>query len=171
MSVDAGALRAVLGRFATGVTVITTVAEQGEACLVGMTANSFASVSLDPPLVLFCVNRASRLHPVFTGARIFAVNILGEDQTGLSGQFARPGLDRFGQARAVRGRSGAPLLDGAIATLECAVDQVVGAGDHDIVIGRVLSVEESPAETPLIFYGGAYRRLEVIEADWWSALI
>ncbi|MBP2708260.1 flavin reductase family protein [Microbispora sp. RL4-1S] len=164
-------LRDVLGRFATGVTVITTTAVQDAGTRpVGMTVNSFASVSLDPPLILFCVSRVSRLHSIFASARTFAVNILGESQTRLSGQFARPGFDRFGQARTVRGRSGAPLLDGALATIECAVEKVIGAGDHDIVLGRVLVAEESGAGTPLIFYGGAYRRLEVVEADWWSAL-
>jgi flavin reductase (DIM6/NTAB) family NADH-FMN oxidoreductase RutF len=166
--VDPRALRSVLGRFATGVAVVTTTSPDGQP--VGMTVNSFTSVSLDPPLVLFCVNRDSQLRPVFANADAFVVNVLRESQKELSRRFARPGLDRFGTRRPVPGRSGAPLLDSPLAAIECHTDRVVAAGDHDVVIGRVVAMH-APSDDgpPLVYYGGAYRSLDADSMDWWTA--
>jgi K+:H+ antiporter len=168
--IDTGRLRTVLGRFATGVTVVTTTTADGQP--IGMTANSFSSVSMDPPLVLFCVSRQSRLHPHFTQAPGFAVNVLSGEQRDVSRLFARPGLDRFGDLRPGTGSSGAPLLAGTLAGIECVTEQVVAAGDHDIVIGRVLAVDSAAttAPEPLIFYGGGYRALDNDGVDCWAAL-
>ena len=167
-TIEPGALRAVLGRFATGVAVVTVLTPRGEPR--GMTVNSFTSVSLDPPLVLYCVNRASRLFPDFTGAAAFAVNILTEEQRGVSRRFARQGLDRFGDLPHTLGADGAPALTGSLAILQCATESVVPAGDHAIVVGRVTALfAEADKRVPLLFYDGAYRRLDDRHADWWTA--
>ena len=167
--IDPGILRRVLGQFATGIVVVTTRTDDGLP--VGMTVNSFCSVSLEPPLVLFCVSRASRLHPVFTAAPAFAVNVLAEAQRDLSRTFARPGLDRFGTLSHRTGDSGVPLLPGALAVVTCTTASVTEAGDHDIVLGRVTELDCAPRSLagPLVFYGGAYRRLASQHADWWTA--
>lgn len=169
-AIEPRALRRVLGRFTTGVVVVTTCADDGT--LVGMTVNSFCSVSLDPPLVLFCVSRSSQLHPIFTGAETFAVNVLSEAQRDLSLRFARPGRDRFdGLPDVGEGDHDSPVLPRALAVVECATASVTPAGDHDIVLGRVtgtLTADDGLAE-PLVFYAGAYRRLDPDHADWWTA--
>lgn len=167
-AVEPGALRAVLGRFATGVAVVTAFGPDGGP--LGMTVNSFTSVSLDPPLVLYCANRASRLFPAFTQARAFAVNILAESQDEVSRRFARQGLDRFGALRYEAGEAGAPVLADSIAVLECTTESVVPAGDHALVLGRVSAAAAvAGAAAPLVFYDGAYRRLDDRHADWWTA--
>ncbi|MFF0018055.1 flavin reductase family protein [Streptomyces sp. NPDC005374] len=168
-TIDPRTLRGVLGRFATGVVVVTTRTDDGLA--IGMTVNSFCSVSLEPPLVLFCVSRASQLHPLFTGASHFAVNVLSEAQRKVSLSFARPGRDRFKDLTPDTGRLGAPVLPDALAVVECTRASIVEAGDHDIVIGRVvaMSADEQGLPDPLVFYGGAYRRLDPQHADWWTA--
>jgi flavin reductase (DIM6/NTAB) family NADH-FMN oxidoreductase RutF len=166
--VQARRLRTALGRFATGVAVITAASSNGTP--VGMTVNSLTSVSLDPPLVLFCVGRRSCLHPVFTEVDAFGVNILREGQLALCWRFASPGLDRFDAIEPRFGHTGVPLLPSALAVLECVEPRVVPGGDHDIIIGRVASfetAEEDHAE-PLVFYGGGYRSLNT-ELQWWSA--
>jgi flavin reductase (DIM6/NTAB) family NADH-FMN oxidoreductase RutF len=150
------------------VAVVTILTLEGEPR--GMTVNSFTSVSLDPPLVLFCVNRASRLFPAFTDAAAFAVNILTEDQRGLSRRFARQGLDRFGELPHTLGAGGAPILTGSLAVVECVTDSVVPAGDHAIVLGRVTGAAAEPDRpAPLVFHDGAYRHLDDRHADWWTA--
>ncbi|GIG92061.1 flavin reductase family protein [Plantactinospora endophytica] len=177
--IDQRRLRTVLGHFTTGVVVVTAVTPDGRP--TGMTANSFSSLSLDPPLVLFCVNRHSRLFPVFASAPAFAVNVLRERDRDLSQRFARPGLDRFGELTPRYGRSGAPLLDDPLAVLECVAPRRVPAGDHEIVIGRVVEAwaADEPDAEPLVYYGGAYRTLHPDRAvpglrvpledplDWW----
>ncbi|MFC6883272.1 MULTISPECIES: flavin reductase family protein [Actinomadura] len=162
------ALRAALGRFATGVAVVTAAAPDGTP--IGMTVNSLTSVSLDPPLVLFCVDRRSRLHPVFTGADGFAVNILREGQLSLSWRFASPGFDRFDAIEPRYGETGVPLLPSALAVLECVEPRPIPAGDHDIVLGRVVALETAPDDhaEPLVFFGGGYRSLNT-DLQWWSA--
>ena len=169
-ALDTSQLRTVLSKFATGVAVITTAGPGGQP--VGMTVNSFSSVSLDPPLVLCCVSRSSGLHPVFTEAVSFAVNVLSGNQQGVSWRFARPGFDRFGPIRPDEGSSGVPLLPDTLARLECTTERVVPAGDHDILIGRVCAMDLASAASPepLIFYGGRYRSLDHHGGDFWSAL-
>ncbi|MFE5600030.1 flavin reductase family protein [Streptomyces coelicoflavus] len=156
---DARALRRVLGRFATGVAVVTAMTPHGPR---GMTVNSFASVSLDPPLVLFAAARSSSQHAAFARPGPFAVHVLAEEQRAVSARFAAPGLDRFDGQEFVPGEDGTPLLPAALAVLECRSEQVVRAGDHDIVVGRVgraTRAVDGPAVRPLLYYGGSYRKV------------
>ncbi|PZQ50111.1 MAG: flavin reductase [Rhodovulum sulfidophilum] len=133
--VDPRALRTAFGSFLTGVTVVTTVGPDGRP--IGFTANSFTSVSLDPPLLLVCLARRSFNYATMTHAAGFAVNILREDQEAVSNTFARPSEDRFATVGWRPGPKGAPLLDGAAAWFDCATHEIVDAGDHAILIGRV----------------------------------
>jgi len=153
---DAGEFRAVLGQFATGVTIITAV-DEGEP--VGVAANSFTSVSLDPPLVLFCVARTSSTWPRIEHARKFAVNILGEHQEELSGLFATKGVDRFGQTDWHLGVGGSPVLHDTLAYLDCEFWNEYDGGDHVIVVGRVLDLGLQRDGNPLLFFRGKYGRL------------
>src|SRR5262245_20087195 len=165
-TVDPLALRRTLGRFATGVVVVTTQTDEGQP--VGMTMNSFTSVSLDPPLVLYSVSRSSRLHRPLVEAPGFAINVLTEAQKDLSLRFAKPGFDRFGALAYTQGQMGAPVLPDALAVIECETRFVTEAGDHDLVLGRVIALTtdpEIPCE-PLVFFSGAYRRLDNQYTDW-----
>jgi flavin reductase (DIM6/NTAB) family NADH-FMN oxidoreductase RutF len=155
-AVDTGLLRRVLGRFATGVAVVTTCTPAG---IVGMTINSFCSVSLEPPLLLFCVAHRSQLRDALSSATAFAINVLGEGQQTLSEQFARPGLDRFGAARWRPGTTRSPVFVEAPAVLECVTERVIELGDHDLVVGRVVTVHPVAEERPLVFFAGKYHEL------------
>jgi 3-hydroxy-9,10-secoandrosta-1,3,5(10)-triene-9,17-dione monooxygenase reductase component len=148
--------RSVLGHFATGVTIITAM-DDGEP--VGLAANSFTSVSLDPPLVLFCVAHSSSTWPRIERAGTFAVNILGEGHEELSELFARRGADRFGSTPWRPGVSGAPVLEEAIAYLDCQFEAEYPGGDHKIVVGRVLDLDMREDARPLLFYKGGYQRM------------
>lgn len=132
---DPRALRNAFGAFLTGVTVVTTTDAEGHP--IGFTANSFASVSLDPPLLLVCLAKRSYNYETMTGAKGFAVNILAEDQETVSNTFARPSDDRFATVGWVPGPHGSPVLEGAAAWFDCAAHEIVDAGDHAILIGRV----------------------------------
>lgn len=150
-------LRCVLGYFVTGVAVITTENDHG---LVGLTANSFASVSLRPPLVLFCVHQSSRVRHSLEESVFVGVNILSEDQEQVSRQFAGPHIDRFAGMEVHKGNTGAPLLSGALAHLECKVEKQLHAGDHVIVLARVHHLGAgNEGRRPLTFFGGRYGRL------------
>jgi len=151
--IDLKDLRRALGLFMTGVTVITTLDESGLPR--GFTANSFTSVSLDPPLVLFCVAKAAATAPVFAAALSFAVNILAEDQREVSGLFASKVPDRFDKIDWRAGPGGSPVLAGAAAWLACRRHDVVDAGDHIVVIGRVVAFEHGPVN-PLGYCRGSY---------------
>jgi 3-hydroxy-9,10-secoandrosta-1,3,5(10)-triene-9,17-dione monooxygenase reductase component len=148
--------RSVLGHFATGVTIITAM--DGEEP-VGMAANSFTSLSLDPPLILFCVAHTSSTWPRIEAAGTFAVNILGEDAEGLSQLFAMKGADRFSSTPWRVGVSGAPVLEEAIAYLDCRFEAEYPGGDHKIVVGRVLDLDMREGARPLLFYRGGYQRM------------
>lgn len=153
------AYRDLIGRFATGVTVITTHID-GE--VRAMTANSITSVSLDPLLVLVCVERRASLHDLLMESGVFAVNILGDDQRGLSEMFARRSeLDEpMGGVPFVTGATGSPLIEGVIGWLDCEVWQTYDGGDHTIVVGRVVDMSMSrPDAHPLLFFRGQYRTL------------
>ena len=155
-AVDTKPLRQALGRFATGVTIITCLDAQGRA--VGLTANSFTSLSLDPALVLWSLRRSSPTLAAFSAATHFAVNVLGEAQVEVSRHFASNAVDRFTQGQWSAGLEGLPVLAGGAALFECAnVSQQV-AGDHVLFIGRVLSFIEAPV-APLLFQAGHYRML------------
>lgn len=150
---DPRALRDAFGCFMTGVTVVTTTGSAGEP--VGFTANSFSSVSLDPPLLLVSIGRSSRNFAHFINARGFAVNVLAEGQKEVSSTFARPVEDRFAAVTWQTGPAGSPVIEGVSAWFDCALWQAVEAGDHVILIGEVkgFSASQEPA---LGYYRGAY---------------
>jgi len=149
---DGRAFRRCLGQFATGVTVMT--AQQGDR-RVGMSVNSFAALSLDPPLVLWSIRRESASLPVFREAGHFAVNVLAADQVELSNLFAKPGDEKFSAVRWLPGRLGAPLIEGAIASMECRLTQIHEGGDHFILVGQVEHYARHSGE-PLLFAQGRY---------------
>jgi len=150
---DRGRLRRALGRFATGVTVITARGQDGTP--LGFTANSFNSVSLDPPLILWSLSRGSARLGAYRGADAYAVNILTADQEGIARQFASPVDDRFEGVAWEEGLHGAPVLAGALAVFECLHEAVYPAGDHELFIGRVEHVRETPGK-PLTYFGGGF---------------
>ncbi|MDR0226173.1 MAG: flavin reductase family protein [Burkholderiaceae bacterium] len=147
-------LRRALGRFATGVTVITTRAGDGRR--VGMTANSFSSVSLDPPLVLWSLSRQAPSAADFTGASHFAIHVLAAHQHHLSRRFATPQADKFGGLDCCEGVAGLPLIDGVIARFVCRNLRQYDGGDHLIFIGEVECYERFDGE-PLVFHSGYYQ--------------
>lgn len=159
-AVDPDAFRATLGRFATGVGVMT-VAVDGRTH--GMTANAISSVSLDPPLVLVCVERSAAMAGVVRRSSSFALSFLAGDQEALSNWFADPArADDGAQFAEVAHRAevtGAPVIEGAVGWVDCRVETIHTAGDHDIVIGRVVGLGIGPATAPLLYYGSAYHRL------------
>jgi len=146
-------LRQALGTFATGVTVATTIDTDGNPR--GFTANSFTSVSLEPPLILICLANEAVGCQVFTSADRFCVNVLAEDQQHISAVFASPAEDRFEGVEWHAGNNGCPVIDGAISWFECERFNVIDAGDHTILIGRVTEYETS-SRSPLIYCGGSY---------------
>lgn len=153
MSQDPKALRNAFGAFATGVTVITT--RQSDGTPRGFTANSFTSVSLDPPLLLVCLAKTAHSADVFAQAPHFAVNILAEDQKAVSGLFASRTPDKFAQCAWTPGQSDLPLIDGALAQFTCANHQLVDAGDHLILIGRIEAFTTGEGQ-PLGYFRGNY---------------
>ncbi len=148
--------RRICGKFASGIT-IATVRETAGPCH-GMTANSFTSVSLVPPLVLVCVDHRARILEIFRASEYFGINILGAGQRPLSDRFAGSGYDRFEGVDWFPGQTGVPLLPGVLATIECARSNIVTAGDHDILIGEVLHANCQDGD-PLVFYCSQYRAL------------
>jgi flavin reductase (DIM6/NTAB) family NADH-FMN oxidoreductase RutF len=157
--VSAGELRDAIGCFATGVTIVTSVGAGGEP--VGTTASAVSSLSLEPPLVLVCLDRSSQTLSAIRGHRAFAVNVLAADQHEISTNFARRGRAATWESVSHRhGSTGSPRLDGVLAVLDCAVERVVAAGDHDVVIGRVHEITTSDEDlAPLLHYRGAYSRI------------
>lgn len=153
MTSDPRALRNAFGAFATGVTVITT--RQPDGTPRGFTANSFTSVSLDPPLLLVCLAKTAHSADVFAAAPHFAVNILAEDQKAVSGLFASRAADKFQQCAWTPGHADVPLLDGALAQFACANHQLVDAGDHLLLIGRVEAFATNEGQ-PLGYFRGSY---------------
>ncbi|MDH3594337.1 MAG: flavin reductase family protein [Rhodospirillales bacterium] len=157
MSFESGEFRQALGCYPTGVAVVTALGPDGAR--LAMTASSFTSVSLDPPLVSFCLDRASVWFQAFQAAGHFAVNVLREDQAHLSDDFARieggcwQGLDT------VTWRTGCPILKHALAAFECRVHARHPAGDHVILVGEVLGIASDGGGAPLAFFRGGYRRL------------
>jgi 3-hydroxy-9,10-secoandrosta-1,3,5(10)-triene-9,17-dione monooxygenase reductase component len=145
--------RRVLGTFCTGVTVVT--GHDGGAP-VGFACQAFAALSLEPPLVLFCPGRHSLSWPVIERAGTFCVNVLAEEQRGVGAVFGRSGVDKFAGVRWSPAPSGAPVLDGALAWIDCEVHDVHEAGDHFVVIGRVRTLGEPCADRPLLFFRGSY---------------
>lgn len=150
---DQRTLRDVLGTFVTGVTIVTTCDAHGVRH--GLTANSFSSVSLDPPLILWCQATKSRSYPAFRDSAHFAVNILAHDQISLSQHFANVSNDKFRGIEYTRGTGDVPLLHGTSASLECVQLAAHPCGDHVVYIGRVTSLSRSD-RAPLAFCAGRY---------------
>jgi flavin reductase (DIM6/NTAB) family NADH-FMN oxidoreductase RutF len=148
--------KAVLGHFCSGVTVITAISA-GKP--VGFTCQSFSSLSLDPPLICFCPARTSSTWPHIRESGQFCVNILAADQQGLCRQFAMSGADKFAGITWHPAANGAPRLEGAIASLTCALEREVDGGDHTIVIGRVIEADVQHAGPPLLFHRSAFKQL------------
>ncbi|HIG21872.1 MAG TPA: alpha/beta fold hydrolase [Henriciella marina] len=154
---DARTLRDALGCFATGVTVVTTMSTEGKP--VGLTANSFTSVSLDPPLLLVCIAKSSSSLEALQTSERFAVNVLHIGQQPVSNTFAMPGEDRFSQTPWQEGQYGSPLISGALANFECIKFDLHDGGDHVILIGKVERAKYEPRRDPLLYFKGKYRRL------------
>ena len=150
---DARELRQVLGAFTTGVTIITTLDKAGQP--LGLTANSFSSVSLDPPLVLWSQSVTAPSHPVFSETERFVVNILADDQLEISNRFARGGADKFAGLQVTHGLGGVPLIPGCSAYLECRRVSSFPGGDHTVFLGQVERIERNTRQ-PLAFGGGRY---------------
>jgi (E)-2-((N-methylformamido)methylene)succinate hydrolase len=150
---DPRELRQVLGCFVTGVTVVTTLEQQ--RLPRGFTANSFTSVSLDPPLVLVCIGRSAASHDAFAAGRGFAVNILSDGQQELSARFASRAVDKFAGVAWRAARGGGILLEGSLAWLDCRLERVIPAGDHSILLGEVLDFGRNALQ-PLAWCRGRY---------------
>jgi 3-hydroxy-9,10-secoandrosta-1,3,5(10)-triene-9,17-dione monooxygenase reductase component len=157
-SFDEATFRSVLARFATGVVVVTGETEEGPA---GLTCQSFSSLSLDPPLVLLSTARSSTTWPRIAATGRFAVNVLAAGQEAVSDRFAVSGGDKFAGQGWRRGALGNPLLDGALAHVECDIEALHDGGDHVIVVGRVRALEAPglASESPLVYYRSRYRAL------------
>jgi flavin reductase (DIM6/NTAB) family NADH-FMN oxidoreductase RutF len=150
-------LRDALGCFATGITVVTTRAPDGSK--VGLTANSFTSVSLDPPLILVCLALTAGSRAVLEAAEHFAINVLHIGQQPASARFARRDVDRFADTPHETWDSGVPILSNSLASFECSRHALYEGGDHVILIGKVLRAQFEPQRDPLLYFRGKYRRL------------
>ena len=154
---DPRTLRDALGCFATGVTVVTCLDEAGKP--VGLTANSFTSVSLDPPLLLVCLAKEAASAPALLAAANFAVNVLQTGQQPASIRFSTRDEDRFGATPWACGEAGAPILKDSLGVFECERHAVHDGGDHHILIGQVVKASFDASVDPLLFFRGRYRRL------------
>jgi 3-hydroxy-9,10-secoandrosta-1,3,5(10)-triene-9,17-dione monooxygenase reductase component len=148
--------RTALGHFATGVTVITSKFHEE---LIGLTANSFSSLSLEPPLILVCIDKKSSSLRAFTKGQPFAVNILGQNQEKECWDFAKKSIDKFSNTTYYLSVDGVPLLIGNLATIECTVNELFEAGDHYIVTGLVKKADYNVTKTPLLFFRGKTAQL------------
>ena len=151
--VDPRVMRDVLGHFVSGITVVTAMAAEGP---VGFTCQSFSSLSLDPPLVAFAPARTSSTWPRLREAGRFCVNVLAEEQSGLSRQFARSGTDKYAGVGWAASPHGSPVLDGVVAWIDSELWAEYDGGDHMIVVARVLDLGADASRTPLLFHRGAY---------------
>jgi flavin reductase (DIM6/NTAB) family NADH-FMN oxidoreductase RutF len=150
---DSTALRRCVGAFVTGVTVITALGADGQA--EGITANSFSSLSLDPPLIVWSLRLSSRSFNTYKNAARFAVNILAEDQVDISNRFASSGVDRFEGVTYKPGLGGVPLIDGCVSYLECSLEASYPGGDHVLFVGRVERIHTYEGR-PLAYGSGGY---------------
>lgn len=155
--------RNALGRFATGVTVVTALNAEGKP--IGVTISSFNSVSLDPPLVLWSLSTNSPKLEAFRQASHYAINVLAADQRGLSNRFASRAEDRFADVPVRRGQGGTPLIEGCCAWFECTHEAHYPGGDHIIFVGRVEGFARGEATSPLVFFDGAYCWVDMDETD------
>jgi flavin reductase (DIM6/NTAB) family NADH-FMN oxidoreductase RutF len=162
MSLRPEQLRRVFGAFPTGVTAIAALVD---GVPVGLAANSFTSVSLDPPMASVCLAHASNTWPVLRRAGRLGVSVLGADQEWLCRQLGARGVDRFAGTRWRTVAGGGVLFDGGSAWLDCTVEREIPAGDHDIVLLRVHELDADPEVAPLVFHASGYRRLERVTVD------
>lgn len=154
MTIDRSAFRDILGCFVTGVTVVTALGEDGEH--VGLTVNSFNSVSLEPPMVLFSLDRGAQSLPVFETSGAFAVSLLSDAHEALSNRFAQRNTDKWDGVAYRVGANGCRLLEGSMATFECTTYAQYDGGDHVIFVGTVVAMSADPEARPLVYYRGAY---------------
>lgn len=155
MPIDDAEFKLALSHFVSGVTVVTTV---NEGIRYGMTVASFASLSLNPPLVVICIEKTVKSHDAIAAAGVFGVSILAESQAELSNRFASRRDDKFADVALREGALGVPLIEGAICTLECRVHSQLPGGDHTIFVGEVESISTSEA-APLVYFRSGYRQL------------
>ncbi|HKA41342.1 MAG TPA: flavin reductase family protein [Burkholderiales bacterium] len=156
VAIDTQKLRDALGCFATGITIVTARAPDGQ--VAGVTANSFCSVSLEPPLVLWCLSKSAPSQSIFVKAGHFAIHVLAEDQAHLSARFCKPSKNKFAGLAMAEGLGRAPLLDGVVALFECRSEHRYEGGDHYIIVGRVERYHHAD-RPPLLFHTGGYRGL------------
>lgn len=153
--IDPDTFRSVLGRFPSGVTVITVSGSKGDC---GMTVSSFCSLSLSPPMVLLCIDHEARMYDILQSATHFAVNVLEASQEVIARRFSDPDVERFDGVGFQPGRSGAPVLNDVLAWMECRVADVFPGGDHTIFTG-IVELADSRAGEPLVYYRGGYTQL------------
>jgi flavin reductase (DIM6/NTAB) family NADH-FMN oxidoreductase RutF len=151
--VDSRVLRDVLGHFASGVTVVTAVTDDGP---IGFTCQSFSSLSLEPPLVVFAPSRTSRTWPRLREIGRFCINVLAEGQDDVSQNFARSAADKFAGVRWTPSAHGSPVLDGVVAWIDGELTAEYDGGDHTLAVARVLDLGAEPGRRPLLFHRGAY---------------
>ena len=156
MGVGPEEYRRALRRFATGVTIVTVHSDDGPH---GMTASSFAAVSLEPPLILVSLEKSSRTRALIFEGGTFAVNVLGADQESISREFATRGEKSFEDLPHRLGTTKAPILDGSLAWIECTTKEWIDAGDHDVVIAEVIASDVKDGD-PLVYFDRAYRRIK-----------
>lgn len=160
MNFDTRAFRDALGTFATGVTVVTAGAEGGA---IGITVSSFTPVSLDPPLVLWCLGRRSRCYTAFTTAANFTISVLAGGQRDIADRFAGPGEQKLDGVAVTATENGPPALAGALAVFECMREAVLDGGDHAVIVGRVLRFSRQASGAPLVFFRSRYAALAETE--------
>ena len=158
MNIDSRELRDALGQFATGVCLVTAVDEDGVAH--ALTINSFASVSLDPPLVLWSLQKDAEIYPVYASAANYSIAVLASSQETHSTAYAQKGGHGLSESDYELGANGAPLIKNAVVNFECSLEQSLDGGDHIILLGRVTRVSEIESQPPLVFFGGEYRKLQ-----------
>jgi len=156
MAFDSKLQRRIMGRFATGVTVVTTAGKGG---LGGLTANAVTSLSLDPPLVLVAVDKKAGSHAEIKANGCYAMNILASDQEELSKRFATPGPKDYSDLKWHAGVTGAPILEGAVGYVDCRLREILPGGDHDIFIGEIVAGDARDDALPLLYFSGKYRLL------------
>ena len=156
-TIDEDRYRKVLGRYPTGVTLVTATDEDGP---VGMIIGSFVSVSLEPPLVGFLPAKGSQTWPLIEDTGVFCVNVLADSQQELVDLFVGKEGDPWASASFRLAGSGSPIVEGVVAAIDCSIDQLVDVGDHWFVTGEVIGVECSDEGSPLVFLGGSYGRFE-----------
>ena len=157
MTIDTKELRFAFGNFATGITIVTSLDADGEP--LGITANSFSSVSLDPPLVLFSVDRGAYSLEAFQISRRFAINILSTDQEDMSNRFAKASVDKWSGVDFETWETGCPILTGSLASFDCRTWQTYDGGDHVIFVGEVEQMSLNTDREPLLFFRGRYDRV------------